>query len=175
MNKFIDKYASAMKKLFYLLAGLAVLTIAAGCNGRLDDEDYYVENPNWYVEYDGRTVYPDHSYVDYVRVTVTAGHESYLVGWVTVAELEEMGISGAVGYWTDIYAEWLDALNDNPYGEVYDWDYYSYTGSNIVEFSDDFKTDQPCVAFIFSVYSWGTPTGSYAVSEPFYPGQRVDW
>ncbi len=48
-----------MKKLFYLLAGLAVLTIATGCNGRLDDEDYYVENPNWYVEYDGRTVYPD--------------------------------------------------------------------------------------------------------------------
>ena len=71
----------------------------------------------------------------------------------------EWGIEGAVDYWLDIY---------NNYGYIED---YFLSGSQEVVFENDMNTDLPCVAFAFAVYSWGEPTGSYAVSRSFYPGE----
>lgn len=146
-----------MKKLFYILTALAVLVFANGCNVTI--QEFYVPNPNWHVDYGGRETDIHGNWYDYVNVRVTAGNGDYLVGWVTVDEFNEWGIEGAVDYWLEIY---------NSDGYFQD---YVVSGSDRVMFMNDMNTDLPCVAFAFAVYSWGEPTGSYAVSRSFYPGE----
>ena len=145
------------KKLFYVLSALAVLVFANGCNVTI--QEFYVPNPNWHVDYGGREIHRDGSWSDYVDVRATAGYGDYLVGWMTVDEFNQLGIEGSVDYWLDIY---------NNYGYIED---YFLSGSQEVVFENDMNTDLPCVAFAFAVYSWGEPTGSYAVSRSFYPGE----
>lgn len=138
-----------MKKLLYALSTLIVLVSVNGC--QKPDGFYYVENPNWYVEYAGRGWDPDYGDTDYVDVYVTAGHEDYLVTIGTASDLDRMGIDGYT--WADI----------------------SWSGNSRVDF-DPFNERVLHVAVAFAVYSNGRPTGSFSVSEPFYPGEKaVRW
>ena len=67
-------------------------------------------------------------------------------------------------------AQALSGASDHDHHDPYIEDYF-LSGSQEVVFENDMNTDLPCVAFAFAVYSWGEPTGSYAVSRSFYPGE----
>ena len=162
-----------MKKLLYGLSALIVLVFANGC--QKPDGFYYVENPNWYVEYAGRGWDPDYGDTDYVDVYVTAGHEDYLVTIGTASDLDRMGIDGFIESSLPGFEMQLDELNRNPYGDYYTWADISWSGNSRVDF-DPFNERVLHVAVAFAVYSNGRPTGSYSVSEPFYPGEKaVRW
>lgn len=159
-----------MNRLLYALSALIVLVSVNGC--QKPDQSFYVENPNWYVEYYGREWVPEYmSLIDYVYVDVFSSNERYLVGWETLDNFHRMGIEAFVDEWLYEYQMEIDYLNETaPYGEYYDWTSVSYLGDDYVKF-EAIDATVPCVAVAFAIYSYGEPTGSFAVSAPFYPGE----
>lgn len=158
-----------MKNRFILpLAVLLMAVSVSSCSIRINIGGFYSENPDWSVYYLGRNWDPVYGLSDYVGVSVTAGHESYLVGWETVDEFERLGIKEVVDNWLYEYGLMLD----DPFGGADSWSDLSYRGNAEIAF-DAFAADEPCVAVVFGIYSNGEPTGSYAVSRPFVPGDRT--
>ena len=155
--------------MLYALSAIIMLAMLGGCQ---KNEPYYVENPNWHVFYEGRIWDPEyHDYTDLIVVNGPTSRENYLVGWATVEEFNRMGVEGVIDEWIYQYEQDLDYYNSDPYKDrYYTWTDICYNGPSEVGFG--MHVDVPCIAIAiaFAIYSFGEPTGSYALSETFTPG-----